>query len=101
MTVTDRRGKSTTSTGNVNVSAPVVMAPALEAVERLAAAWRERDAAACRDLLTEDFRFTFAPWDTAGDRNPGRSWDRSTELAVVDRMFSGVYPQIQLTFEEP
>ena len=77
-------------------AAPVAAAPAVPAattpagaVQRLAWAMYARDVAAYTALLTDDFEFTFAPNDTAGNSLPGRCLDRGLEGVAMQHLLVG------------
>ena len=106
VTVADAEGATGTATDLLDVLPSPSFVGAKQAVEAFASAWRNRDPIACRDLLADNFRFIFAPWDTAGDDLPGRGWNRDEELLVVGRIFGAGFgdqppaPTVGLTFEE-
>jgi hypothetical protein len=80
-------------------SAPTAVRPAAPGAESPEAAvrmigwcWNHRDIDSYTRLLTEDFGFGCAAWDTAGNmfRNNG-GWDRDAELTAAQHLFFG-YP---------
>lgn len=77
-------------------TAPIAAAPAgpaattpAGAVQRLAWAMLTRDVAAYTTLLTDDFEFTFAANDSAGNSLPGRCLDRALEGVAMQHLLVG------------
>ena len=77
-------------------TAPVVVTPAGPAattptgvVKRLAWALQARDHVAYAELFTDDYRFQFAPGDSAGNAFRTSAWDRTLEAVAIQHMLSG------------
>jgi len=51
--------------------------------------WTKQDANAYAELFTDDFRFVFAPNDSAGNPFKGRPWLREDELSMAWHLFVG------------
>src|SRR5690349_4491143 len=51
--------------------------------------WRYRDAAKYAEIFTDDYRFVFAPNDSAGNPYRDRPWLRDDELESARHLFSG------------
>ncbi len=52
-------------------------------------AYERRDFQVYRTLFTEDYRFFFAPNDTAGNRYLDKPWIRDDEIASAQHLFEG------------
>jgi hypothetical protein len=68
--------------------APVPNTPA-NVVKLFEWCWLNRDAAQYREVFTDDYRFQFAPNDSAGGPYQGRPWIREDELASASHLFQG------------
>src|SRR5436309_272721 len=95
LTVTDDRGatRSTTSTIAVApvptpVDPPAASTPG-NAVTLLRWCWEHRDIARYQELFTGDFRFMFAPGDTAGNAYQDALLSREDELTSASHLFAG------------
>jgi len=73
-------------------SGPAANSPE-NAVRRLAWAWVHRDPAVDASVLTQDFGFAFAAWDSAGNAFPGRQWALADESRSMLHLFQGGSPR--------
>jgi hypothetical protein len=58
-------------------------------VKLFAWCWRNRDPSLYAEIFTDDYRFIFAPNDTAGNAYRGSPWIREYELSSALHMFTG------------
>jgi hypothetical protein len=71
-----------------SIPAPAPNSPA-NVVKLFAWCWLNRDPAIYSEIFTDDYRFQFAPNDSAGNPFRDTPWTREDELSTALHMFSG------------
>jgi hypothetical protein len=73
---------------SVSAPAPEPSSPT-NVIKLFAWCWANRDPSLYREIFTDDYRFIFAPNDSAGTPYSGSPWIREYEMSMATHMFQG------------